>query len=323
MSDLSTQLAPARIGNSALRISSIGLGTAPLGGLYADINRGIAHATLQRALERGITHFDTAPLYGIGYGHLSSEVLVGEALAGAPRDSYTIGTKVGRVVNEAGAMVFDYSRDGVLRSIEQSLARLKTDHVDMLLVHDPDVEGKYQDALDFAFPTLIRLREQGVVRAIGAGMNQWEMEWEFLKHSDPDVFLLAGRYTLLEQTSLDFLAACVARKVSVLAAGMLNSGILATGPIPGATYNYEPASAEILERVRGIERVCARHGTGLRVTALQLPAAHPAVASRIFGAVTPAEVDDNLAAMTLRIPRALWADLRAEGLLAPGTPVPG
>jgi D-threo-aldose 1-dehydrogenase len=313
-----------KLGRTNVIVSEIGLGTAPLGSLYGKVSEADAIATIQRAYERGITHFDTAPLYGIGYGdsNTSSEELLGNALAGISRERYTITTKVGRVVNEAGNMVFDFSRDGVMRSIEQSLTRLKMDRVDVLLVHDPDVENKFDDALNFAFPTLIELREQGVVGAIGAGMNQWEMPMQFVLRSDPDCFLLAGRYTLLEQTSLEFLRLCIERKIGIFAGGTLNSGILATGAAPGAKYNYQDAPNDILDRVKKIETVCTRHGIPLRVAALQFPAAHPAITSRVFGAVTASEVDDNLDAMSMTIPSQLWQDLRDERLIDANAPVP-
>lgn len=195
------------------------------------------------------------------------------------------------------------------------------DRIDILLIHDPD--DHYREALDVVFPILADLRSQGVIQAVGAGMNQWQMELQFAREADFDCFLLAGRYTLLEQSSLDeFLPYCVAHRISLLLGGVLNSGILATGAVPGATYNYEQAPAEVADRVRRIEAVCVRYNIPLRIAALQFPLAHPAVASLVVGARSPAEVQANIDALNVQIPTDLWDELRAEGLLHPAAPVP-
>ncbi|HEX2910872.1 MAG TPA: aldo/keto reductase [Chloroflexia bacterium] len=295
----------------------LGLGTAFLHGLYAPVSEEQALETVRCALENGINFFDTAPLYGAG----ESERRLGKALKGVPRERYILSTKVGRLVKPDGTVYFDFSRNGVKRSIAESLERLKCERIDLLLIHDPDAH--YREALDQAFPVLADLRSQGVIGAIGAGMNQWQMLVDFARSADFDCFLLAGRYTLLEQGALDkFLPFCQVKGIKVFLGGVYNSGILATGAREGAKYNYQAASPEVLERVRRLEAVCARYGVPLSVAALQFPLAHPAVTSLIVGAASPAEVTGNLAALQRPIPAGLWEDLRAEGLLPEEAPVP-
>lgn len=298
------------------------MGTAPIGNLYGAVAEKQAIETVQRSFELGIRYFDTAPLYGSGV----SEKRVGEALKGVPRDQFVLQTKVGRLVQPDGSIRYDYSRDGVLRSLEESLQRLQMDRVDILLVHDPDTNREKEDfpqALNEAFPTLIELREQGVISALGAGMNQWQMEWEFAKHSDPNIFLLAGRYTLLEQTSLDFLDYCRQHQISVVLGGVYNSGILVTGPKSDAKYNYANAPEPILEKTRRIKAITDRYGVPLHVAAQHFARAHPAITSLIIGSVQPGEADDNRTVWDAEIPAQLWADIRAEGLVEPGAPLPG
>jgi D-threo-aldose 1-dehydrogenase len=304
----------------AVIVPRVGMGTAPL----TRATEAQAVASIQAALEAGLNYFDSAPYYGVGL----AEKYLGAALKGVPRERYVLQTKVGRLLTADGpppggwdnAIVFDFSRDGVRRSLESSLKRLGVDAVDTLLVHDPD--NHYRQAVDEAFPALADLRAQGVIRAIGAGMNQWEMLADFVRHADPDCFLLAGRYTLLEQTSLDFLALCQSRGIQVYLGGVFNSGILARGAGAGATYNYHAAPPAVEARVRRLEAVCARHGVPLKTAALHFPTAHPAIAALILGVESPAEVAENVAAWQSPPPAALWADLRAEGLLAEGAPVP-
>jgi len=295
--------------------------------MYTPISEPQARATIQAALAAGLTFIDTAPYYGTGL----SEKRVGAALAGVPRDQIVLETKVGRLVTVEDlpparwddGIVFDYSRDGVRRSLDDSLKRLNVDYVDILLVHDPDLNPEsYRAAVDEAFPALADLRSQGVIKAIGAGMNQWEMLEQFARHADPDCFLLAGRYTLLEQTSLSFLSMCQSRGIQVWLGGVFNSGILARGAGPEAKYNYQDAPTVIQAKVQRLARVCARHGVALKTAALHFAAAHPAVKSLILGMETPDEVADNLAAWRTPVPLALWADLQAEGLLVEGSPVP-
>jgi D-threo-aldose 1-dehydrogenase len=302
-----------QLGGSRLIISRLGLGCAPL----AALDEQQAIAVVQHALSLGIRLLDTAPLYGAG----RSEQRVGAALQGVPRDSFVISTKVGRRVIGQGEVVYDWSRDGIMRGIEESLARLQLDYVDILLIHDPD--AVFQTALDVVYPILDDLRRQGMVRAIGAGMNQWEMERDFANAADFDCFLLAGRYTLLEQEAAgEFLPLCQARNIGLYLGGVLNSGILATGALPGATYNYAPAPPAIMERVRRLEQVCERHGVALHNAAMQFPLAHPAVTAVLVGARSPGEVDAAAAALATPLPAALWADLRAAQLLHPDVPTP-
>lgn len=311
-------ISTTNLGTTDLKIPILGLGTAPLGGVEFDpISETNALETVAFALEHDIFLFDTAPYYGLG----KSERFLGRALSGVPRDRYRLSTKVGRVVDEeAQTFVFDYSHDGVMRSIESSLARLQTDRVDILHIHDPD--DHYREALDEAFPTLADLRSQGVIQAVSAGMNQWEMLADFARNADFDCFLLAGRYTLLEQESLDFVELCQQKQIGVLLGGVYNSGILATGAGPTARYNYTIAPEEIMERVTAIEKVCQRHGVPLKVAAIQFPLAHPGVTAMVVGAQSPEEVSENIRNLEHPIPPDLWNDLKSQGLLHEAAPVP-
>jgi D-threo-aldose 1-dehydrogenase len=283
------------------------------------------------AWQSGVRYFDTAPHYGLGL----AERRLGETLPGGA----IVSTKVGRLleprenpdgaqdgegfaVPAACARVRDYSRDGVLRSLEASLERLGVDRVDILYVHDPD---DYEDeALDGAFPALEELRAQGTIASYGAGMNQSAMLARFAERTDLDVVMLAGRYTLLEQGALDdLLPAAVERDVSVVAAGVFNSGILATErPRPDATYDYAAASPEIHARATRIADVCERHGTTLPAAAVQFPLAHPAVATVCLGARSAAQVERNAALFARRVPDVVWEELKHEGLLRPDAPTP-
>ena len=212
-----------------------------------------------------------------------------------------------------------------MRSLEESLERLQMDRVDILLVHDPDVddpEEDYRMALDQAFPTLVDLRAQGVIGAVGAGMNQWEVEWEFAKQVDVDCFLLAGRYTLLEQTSLDFLDWCTQNDVSIVLGGVYNSGILATGPIPGAKYDYEDAPADIVAKAERVQEVTQRHSVPLNVAAMQFARSHPAIASVVIGSANAAEAVENRAVWDIETPAAMWQELHDSGLIDPRAPLP-
>jgi len=268
-------------------------------------------------LDQPNPYFDTAPLYGSG----ESETWLGNALKGVDRASYRVASKAGWAIQPGGRPAKnDFSRDGIRRSIEGSLKRLGLDYLDVALVHDPDSHMK--EALDVAFPTLCELRDQGVVRAVGSGMNQWQMLAEFAQHADVDCFLLAGRYTLLEQTSLPFLELCQKKGLPVFLGGVYNSGILATGAVPGARYQYASAPPAILQKVGRLEAVCARHGVSLQHAALQFPLANPAVRMLVIGANSIAEFSGALAALQETIPPALWQELRSEGLIEPGAPVP-
>ena len=317
---MTSRLPTAQVGATALRVTRLGMGAAPISNLYGVVTEAQAIETIQHSFDLDIRYFDTAPHYGAGV----SEKRVGLALKGIPRDQFVLQTKVGRLVRDDGSIQYDYSRDGVRRSLEESLKRLQMDRVDILLVHDPDANREKEDfkqALDEAFPALIELREQGVIGALGAGMNQWQMEWEFAKHSDPNCFLLAGRYTLLEQTSLAFLDYCQKRQISIFLGGVYNSGILVTGPIAGAKYNYADAPPAILEKTRRLKAITDRYGVPLHVAAQHFARSHPAISALIIGSVAPSEADDNRAIWDAEIPAQMWADIREAGLVEAGAPM--
>jgi D-threo-aldose 1-dehydrogenase len=301
-----------RLGNSPVEVTTLAFGGAAIGGLYAPVPEAEATATVRRAQERGIGYFDTAPHYGTG----RSESLLGTALTG----EYVLSTKVGRLLVplEPGEVpesqgfaapppykrVWDWSAGGIRRSLEESLKRLGVDHVDILYLHDPD--DHEEEVYATAYPALAALRDEGVVRAIGAGMNQTAMLTRFVERLDLDVVLCAGRYTLLDRSAEeDLLPACVRRGTSVIIGGAYNSGLLAGG----TTYNYEPAPPELLDRVADLERVCAEHGVPLRAAALRFALRHPAVASVLVGCRSVAEVDDNTTLFETDIPDALWEAL--------------
>jgi D-threo-aldose 1-dehydrogenase len=312
---------------------NLGLGCAQLGNLYRAMSDETAAEIVDTAWAHGIRYFDTAPHYGLGL----SELRLGAALADRPREEYVLSTKVGRLLvdNPGGAgerdnegfdvpatltRRRDYSRDGVLRSLESSLTRLGVDRVDIAFVHD--AEDYVEEALAGALPALIELREQGVLRGIGLGMNFQHVLAEFVRRADVDTVMIAGRYTLLEQPALDdLLPLCEERGVSVVAAGVFNSGILASAR-PGRTYNYQDAPPELVDRANRIAEVCARHGVTLPEAAIALPAAHPAVASVVLGASTPGQVEANAARAAVRVPPALWTELIGEGLVRADTPAP-
>ncbi len=324
-----------------VKLGPFGFGGAPLGNLFAEIDDTQAVAAVKRAYETGLRHFDTAP----HYGHGLSEHRIGEALRRMPRESFVVSTKVGRLLfpdatapstqhSFAKTLPFvqryDYSADGARRSLEFSLHRLGMARIDIAYIHDCDfhahgAEGarRFKEAMDGAYPALAKLKAEGAIAALGLGVNHWETCRDALKHGDIDLFLLAGRYTLLDQSALDeLLPACVARGTGIVVGGPYNSGILATGAVAGATFDYKPASPEILARVAAIQAVCQRHGVALRAAALQFPLAHPAVVAVIPGARTPAEIDDNAALMRAKIPPALWAELKATKLLRADAPTP-
>ena len=295
-------------------LGPLGLGTGPFGNRPPEL-RALSEAAVHAALAGGVRHFDTAPFYGLG----QAERWLGGALAGVPRSDFVVSTKVGRSpVSVSGELraEFDFSRDSVLRSCEESLTRLGLDAIDIVLIHDPDEH--WEQAVSQAYPALAELRAQGVVAAIGVGMNQWQLPARLIAEADPDVVLLAGRYTLLDQSAgAEFLPLAMARSVPVIAAGAFNSGILAT-EVPHGTYNYEPAPPEILERARRIAAICHTHGVSLPQAALAFPARHPAVASVLVGAVGPDEVRRNVDLLARPVPAALWIDLAEAGLIAGG-----
>ncbi|GAA2213248.1 aldo/keto reductase [Nonomuraea monospora] len=307
----------------AIDLPRHGFGGAPIGNLYDEVAEEQARATVDAAWESGVRLYDTAPHYGLGL----SERRVGAALAG--RSGYLLSTKVGRllrpkasgdgrdddVFDVAGDLerVWDFSAAGVRTSLDDSLVRLGLPAVDIALIHDPD--DHVDQAIAEAYPALAELRAEGRVRAVGVGMNQWEAPLRFAQETDIDVVMLAGRYTLLDQSGLPLLDECAERGVQVLAAGVFNSGILATHE-PAGTYNYAPAPPELLERATRIARVCERHDVTLPHAALAFPLRHPAIATIVLGARTPEEVRRNAELWSRPVPEELWADLEREGLLA-------
>jgi D-threo-aldose 1-dehydrogenase len=329
------------IGRTQLRVSVLGFGTAPLGDLYLQLDDRTAIATVERAFELGVNLLDTSPLYGHGL----AEHRCGTAIRRMPRDQIVLCTKVGRwmdplhgagdrsgfVGGQPHRAVVDYSYDGTMRSVEQSLLRLGTDRIDLLLIHDVDIwthgaaaiEDRFREAMAGAYVALDRLRSAGVVSGIGVGVNEAEMCVRFAQAGSFDVMLLAGRYSLLEQPALtEFLPLALERGIGVLLGGVFNSGILATGAVSGAKYNYRDAPPDILEKVARIERVCAAHGVALPTAALHFALGHRAVASVVLGGQSPQEVERNMAALSTDVPAALWADLKAEHLLDADAPVP-
>lgn len=325
-----TESAP--VGGTALRVTRLGLGTAPLGGLFTPVATETAEATIEAAWNAGMRFFDTAPLYGHGL----AETRLGRVLAGKPRDAFVLATKVGRLLRPpadgkvaASAYkdvpplnpVFDFSYDGVMRSVDESLARLGLDRIDILHIHDPD--HHYEAAISGAYRALARLRADGTIAAVGAGMNQWPMLQRFAEEGRFDCFLLAGRYTLLEQESAaTFLPLCLERRIAIFIGGVYNSGLLAN-PTAGATYNYAEAPLDLVARAQRLDQICRAHGVPLKAAAIQFPAAQPPVASILTGARNPAELAENLAMARVAIPSALWRAFTAEGLIRAGTPMPG
>lgn len=339
---MTTSALPVRpLGRSGLKVTTLGFGGAPLGDLYAHLDEASAVATVEAALASGINLVDTSPLYGHGL----SEHRIGAALRRSGRKDVVISTKVGRIAEPfAGrgdgsgylgglphGLRFDYSYDGAMRSLEQSALRLGVDRLDVVLIHDVDVwthgadmiERRFAEATDGAYRALEKLRAAGAVKAIGVGVNEAQMCERFARAGDFDTMLLAGRYSLLEQPALtSFMPLALEKGIGLMLGGVFNSGILATGPVAGAKYNYQPAPPQILARVAAIEAICARHGVPLRRAALQFPLGHPAVASLVMGAAKPEEVADQVTELSAPIPAALWTELKAEGLLGADVPVP-
>lgn len=328
---------------SPLNLTQLGFGGAPLGNLYRKIEDSDAQATLDAAWDAGIRYFDTAPQYGLG----RSEMRFNEALTRFDLEALTLSTKVGRVLEGCAPedvtpeafvdvpqkrIVFDYTYDGILRSYDDSIARLGCNKIDMLFLHDIDagthgdagVEGKLRELFNQGgYRALSELREAGKISAIGAGVNTWQICERLLGEADFDGFLLAGRYTLLEQDPLDtFLPLCLERDVGILLGGPYNSGILATGAVEGARYDYAPAPGDILHRVRKLGEVCIAHDTPLIAAALQFPLGHAAVKSVIPGASNPDEVRQNVEIFETPIPVALWSDLKTQGLIRQDAPTP-
>ncbi len=326
-------LAKAQIGTTGLEVTRLGLGGAPFGGLITNVEQRAAVSSIKTAMGLGIQYLDTAPLYGTG----KSEHFYSEALAGVNRDDFVLSTKVGRLLNPTDSpknddiyvnlpplrAKFDFSRDGVLRSLEESLKRLKLDRVDILFVHDPD--DFHEQAVNEAFPVLAELRSQGVIKAIGVGMNYWEPLALFAREADFDCFLLAGRYTLLDHSGLtELLPLCQEKSMSIILGGPYNSGVLASdlSDDTATTYFYRETPPEVLARARRIKSVCDRHDVPLRAAALQFGLAHAAVAATIPGARSAAEVEENFRMAGLSIPNDLWSELKHEKLIPEDAPTP-
>ena len=328
------------LGRTGLRVAALGFGGAPLGDLYAKLPEQQAIETVLAALDAGINLIDTSPLYGHGL----SEHRIGAALRQRPDAPVILSTKIGRVAepfrsvtNFSGyvgglphGMRFDYSYDGTLRAIEQSLLRLARDRIDLALIHDVDfwthgdaVTQRIAEAMSGAVPALLRLRDEGVIAGFGVGVNEADKAARFVRETDLDCVILAGRYSLLEQPALDeFLPLAEARSIGVMLGGVFNSGILATGAIAGARYNYQEASEPIITRVRAMEAICAAHHVPLRRAALHFALAHPAVASVVLGAVHSDEIRSQIDDVIHLPPAALWQDLKQNGLLPSHVPVP-
>jgi aryl-alcohol dehydrogenase-like predicted oxidoreductase len=296
-----------------LPLSRLGLGTAPLGGLYDPVSDKEAYAVVDRAWELGLRFFDTAPHYGSGL----AERRLGAALRERAREQFVISTKVGRLLRPgapdpvfrgapACASVFDFSYEGALRSLDESLERLAIERVDIALIHDPD--DHFAEALAGAYVALERLRGEGIVRAIGVGMNQSALLARFARETDVDCLLLAGRYTLLDRGALrDLLPLCVEREIAVVAGGVFNSGVLAGG----TTFDYAPAATAVRTRVAELHEICARWNTPLAAAALQFPLRHPAVVSVLVGCRSAGEVEEDARLFSLELPDGLWEELGA------------
>ncbi len=331
------------IGQTGVAVTRLGLGGASIGGLYREVTDEDGEVVVRHAWDVGVRYFDVAPLYGYG----NAERRFGLGLADRPRDEFVLSTKVGRVAVPYGQiapgadvdrqrfegrddayyqatppvrMVFDYSRDGVMRSIEESLKRLGLERIDVLYIHDPD--DHWEAAIGGAYPALVELRSQGVVKAIGAGMNQPEMLARFAREGDFDVFLVAGRYTLLDQSALpELMPICTERDVSVVIGGVMNSGILAD-PTADATFNYQPADPHWIDRAMRLRDVCARFDVPLKAAAVQFVLAHPAVVSVVAGVRAASRLDEYPELMRYAIPDELWPALREAGLLPEEAPTP-
>jgi D-threo-aldose 1-dehydrogenase len=332
------------IGATSLQVTQLGFGGATLGDMRESISEAQASATIEAAHAAGIGYFDTSPWYGNG----KSELRFGHVLRCKPRDSLVISTKVGRVHRRPNAPdtyrhpawvgglpfepQFDYSRDGILKSYEMSLARLGLNRVDALLIHDLDLRfHKSQEGIadrlaqleaGGGYQALAELKARGEIAAIGAGINLPNMIPRFLERWPIDFFLVAMPYTLLEQEGLEELEMCAARAVAIVIGAPYASGILARGPGPAALYRYAPAEPQIISKARRIDEVCRRHGVPLAAAALQFPLGHKSVVSVIPGPVSTEEVRKNLSFMRRDIPDALWAELKAQGLLRADAPTP-
>ncbi len=333
-----------RLAGKGLDFSELGFGTAPLGNLYKAISDEEAQAALNAAWDSGCRYYDTAPLYGLGL----SETRLNAFLRGKNRDDYVLSTKVGRLLEvckpdrrtgigkffdtPTRREVYDYSHDGIMRSIEFSLERLGVDRIDILFAHDLDIfnhgseealNSKLDELMTSGYDALVSLRDQGVISAFGAGINEWQPAKWMAERGDFDLFLLAGRYTLLEQEALtSFMPLCQQRGIGIVLGGPYNSGILATGPVSGAFYNYDPAPADVLDRVGKIKAICDKHDVRLIEAALRFPLHHPSVVSVIPGGQSADQVRGNRTILDAAIPDALWAELKSAGLMRVDAPAP-
>src|ERR1700750_1610116 len=334
-----------KVGKTNIEVTELGLGGAPMGGFRATISDAEATALTDAAYDGGVRYFDTSPFYGYG----RSELRMGAALRQRPRDEYVLSTKVGRVLHamkpgekvpadfrENGlpgfAPVFDYTYDGVMRSLEHSHLRLGMPRIDIALIHDVDfwtikdraiLNERFKTVMDSGFKALDELRRAGIIGAIGVGINESDTSLRFIQAGNFDCMLLAGRYTLLEQGGLtEFLPECVKRNVSVILGGPYNSGILPGGVKQGATHGYVAAPAHLIEKAQRIEAICQRHGVELGAAAMQVPLFHPAICSVIPGALGVAEVKQNVARLSARIPVELWSELKRDKLLDVEAPTP-
>ena len=327
-----------------VELTKMGFGGAPLGNLYQKVEEEDAVNALKKAFNIGIRYFDTAPQYGLGL----SERRFGKAMEKFGRENIKLSTKVGRILEDCEpdqvtpeAFVdvpqkrirFDYTYDGVMRSYEDSRVRLGIENADILLVHDVDVfshgsqeisDAKVRELFDGGgYRALNELKDSGDISAIGAGVNEWQVCEKLLSLGDFDGFLLAGRYTLLEQSALDsFLPLCISRDVGIILGGVFNSGILATGPIKEAKYNYQVASPEIIERTQKIERICTSYKIQLKEAAIQFVFGHPAIKTVIPGVASPSQISENTKILETIIPQSLWSDLKTEGLIRTDAPTP-
>lgn len=334
-----------RVGKTKLEVTTIGLGGAPMGGFRATIPDSEAHALSNAAWDLGVRYYDTSPFYGYG----RSELRMGAALREKPREDFVISTKIGRIMHplkpgerkpadfrENGlpgfAPEFDYSYDGVMRSLEHSHLRLGLAKIDIALIHDVDfwtikdreiLNQRFKTVMDSGFKALDELRRAGIISAIGVGINESDTSLRFIQAGDFDCMLLAGRYTLLEQGALEaFLPECAKRNVSVILGGPYNSGILTGGVTDKATHDYVQAPRELIEKARKIEAICKRHGVELGAAAMQFPLFHPAFCAVIPGALSVAEVKQNVSRISARIPVELWSELKREKLIDAASPTP-
>ncbi|MGL4239707.1 MAG: aldo/keto reductase [Beijerinckiaceae bacterium] len=330
-----------QIGKTKLSVSQLGFGTGPFGNLLEKAEDAMTRAAVAAALDGGISYFDTAPFYGHGL----SEHRLGEALRDHDRSRAVVSTKVGRLLRPTRAAVktpgpfagtlpfeitFDYSYDGAMRSLEDSLQRMGMTHVDIAIIHDvtakwrgDQFEASYRQAVEGAYKALDKLRSEGVIGAVGVGINEVDTLERFARDADFDCFMLAGRYTLLDTTALpSLMPVCERKKISILLAAPFHSGILVTGAKPGAKFWYADAPQEVLDRVARIERICAAHRVSLQAAAIQFPLAHPAMGSIAAGYRNPAEVAAALSACRAPVPADFWAELKAEELIDPAAPTP-